>query len=157
MATIADLMHRVVREALETLLRLAANPMKSWDSGRVIDAQTVHEIAEQALEALTGADTCLPGRCKLCGGMVSNNGVTCTRGCPADDGRGYRPTTRVEGSTSQAESGAQTITKLLGLLTASDLGRYCGYDHDKAKCPMPLPCWHHRRNAAASQLAGETA
>lgn len=31
----------------------------------------------------------LPGHCGLCGGMIANNGVTCTRGCPADDGRGY--------------------------------------------------------------------
>lgn len=37
-----------------------------------------------------------------------------------------------------------------GLLTASDLGRYCGYDHDAETCPMPLPCWHHRRNAACA-------
>lgn len=34
-----------------------------------------------------------------------------------------------------------------GLLTATDLGRYCGYDHDADRCPMTLPCWHHRRNA----------
>jgi hypothetical protein len=41
--------------------------------------------------AAFGRPTILAGHCNLCGGMVSNNGVTCTHNCPADDGRGYMP------------------------------------------------------------------
>lgn len=144
-----------VCEALAALRRMAADPMKSWDSGRVIDAQAVDEIAEEALVMLTGvATTSLPGHCNLCGGMVSNNGVTCTRGCPGDDGRGH-VIARDEVATSQVESGTQivTVNALFELLTAPDLGRYCGYDHDASKCPMSLPCWHHRRNAAIGKDA----
>ena len=46
---------------------------------------------------------------------------------------------------------AKREESIAALLTAADLGRYCGYDHDAPVCPMPLPCWHHRRN---SILAG---
>jgi hypothetical protein len=47
----------VAREALETLRRMAAKPMKSWDAGHVIDARRADEIAEEALEALTPTPT----------------------------------------------------------------------------------------------------
>lgn len=42
-------------EALEALRRMASDPMKSWDSGRVIDAQRVDELCEDALTALRAA------------------------------------------------------------------------------------------------------
>jgi hypothetical protein len=41
-----------MREALRTIRRMAADPMKSWDSGRVIDATHVDEIAEEAMEGV---------------------------------------------------------------------------------------------------------
>lgn len=37
-------------DALRLLRRMATDPMNSWDSGRVIDAQRVNEICEDALE-----------------------------------------------------------------------------------------------------------
>jgi hypothetical protein len=41
-----------VIETLEIIRRMAADPMKSWDSRRVIDAQRVDELCEDALAAL---------------------------------------------------------------------------------------------------------
>ena len=57
-------------ETLETLRRMAADPMKSWDSGRVIDAQRVDELCEDALSMLRPADPtgAEPGPCERCGG-----------------------------------------------------------------------------------------
>lgn len=42
------------------------------------------------------------------------------------------------------------------LLTATDLGRYCGYDHNATVCPMGAPCWHHRRNAFLASAKDQT-
>ncbi len=42
-------------ETLEILRRMAADPLKSWDSGRVIDATRVDELCEDALSALRTA------------------------------------------------------------------------------------------------------
>jgi hypothetical protein len=52
----SDSMLTVAVEALTYLRRMAADPMKSWDAGRVIDAQRVDEICEEALEKLQGAE-----------------------------------------------------------------------------------------------------
>jgi hypothetical protein len=42
---------RLVLEALRNLHRMSKRPMKSWDSGSVIDAQRVEEITEEAIAA----------------------------------------------------------------------------------------------------------
>ncbi len=49
----------------------------------------------------------------------------------------------------------ERVGELLDLLFANDLGRHCGYDYTSDVCPMTLPCWHHRRNAAANRKAGK--
>ena len=74
-ALTSDLRARIVRlsEALATIRRAAANPMKSWDSGSVIDAQRADEEAEEALIAV---QECRCGHARLShGGTQMDCGV----------------------------------------------------------------------------------
>jgi DNA repair exonuclease SbcCD ATPase subunit len=81
----------VAREALETLRRMAANPMKSWDAGHVIDAQRVDEIAEEALEAIAPTPTRTASApqptCETCGGTQMRDPRHSDALCPDCGGR----------------------------------------------------------------------
>lgn len=62
--------------------------------GRIARAK---DLLGAALAAPESSPAAVPaGNCGLCGAVILNRGVSCTRGCPADDGRGAPSTPRGE-------------------------------------------------------------
>jgi len=55
------------------------------------------------------------------------------------------------------EPGPSDFDDAVALLTAHDVGRYCGYDFESKICPMPRACWHHRKNKFITRRPIDTA